>query len=383
MVTLGRLRLAAPTLVAFGLLASAPSVPAATFNADAGSLGAIPDGPMGPPMCWTPGAARDVTFTVSGLDQYAPSDVAVSFTLSPVHTYAGDLEVTLIAPDSAAQTIFSRTQAFTAQGCGDNSLVSGSYTFSDSAPASPSWWQQAGSTPSSTPIPSGSYRASTPGGEATSGANTLITPAFAGVTDPNGTWTLRFRDGKQFDTGSVSAAALELTVPPPRTLAVTRSGAGSGEVRGTGIACGSDCTETYAEGTSVTLTATPDAGSTFAGWTGCDTPSGSICQETMDGEETVSAAFAAASTPPTPIDTEITKKKVKAGRGKATFKFTGSGGSGMLSYECKLDGKPFKGCSSPARYRKLKPGKHKFSVRARDATGAADVSPAKVRFKTK
>ncbi len=33
-----------------------------------------------------------------------------------------------------------------------------------------------------------------------------------------------------------------------------------------GINCGNDCIEPYNEGTSVTLTANPAAGSTFAGW---------------------------------------------------------------------------------------------------------------------
>jgi hypothetical protein len=53
-------------------------------------------------------------------------------------------------------------------------------------------------------------------------------------------------------------------------LTVTKAGTGSGTVTSapTGINCGSDCTENYASGTSVTLTAAPASGSTFAGWTG-------------------------------------------------------------------------------------------------------------------
>ena len=53
-------------------------------------------------------------------------------------------------------------------------------------------------------------------------------------------------------------------------LTVTKAGTGSGTVTSapTGINCGSDCTENYTSGTSVTLTAAPASGSTFAGWTG-------------------------------------------------------------------------------------------------------------------
>ncbi len=35
-----------------------------------------------------------------------------------------------------------------------------------------------------------------------------MTPAFAGVADPTGTWTLRLEDGCAGDTGSISAATL-------------------------------------------------------------------------------------------------------------------------------------------------------------------------------
>ncbi|MDH3460393.1 MAG: S8 family serine peptidase, partial [Burkholderiaceae bacterium] len=54
------------------------------------------------------------------------------------------------------------------------------------------------------------------------------------------------------------------------TLTLTKAGAGNGTVLSapTGVSCGSDCSETYPEGTMVSLNPTPASGSTFAGWSG-------------------------------------------------------------------------------------------------------------------
>jgi YD repeat-containing protein len=74
------------------------------------------------------------------------------------------------------------------------------------------------------------------------------------------------------------------------TLTVGKSGTGSGTVTSspTGIDCGADCTEDFIENTSVTLTATPDAGSSFAGWTGdCDV-NGMV---TMNAAKSCTATF--------------------------------------------------------------------------------------------
>ena len=51
-----------------------------------------------------------------------------------------------------------------------------------------------------------------------------------------------------------------------RTLTVTKAGSGTGTVTATNIDCGLDCTEAYDKGTSVVLTATPDADAIFKGW---------------------------------------------------------------------------------------------------------------------
>ncbi|MDR2261500.1 MAG: trypsin-like peptidase domain-containing protein [Azoarcus sp.] len=72
-------------------------------------------------------------------------------------------------------------------------------------------------------------------------------------------------------------------------LDVTR--AGSGAVSGEGIDCGDDCTEQYASGTKVTLTATPASGHTFAGWSGACTGSATTCTVTVNADVSVTATF--------------------------------------------------------------------------------------------
>lgn len=78
--------------------------------------------------------------------------------------------------------------------------------------------------------------------------------------------------------------------PDAHDLNVTRDGDGSGTVSGMGIDCGSDCDEPIVFGQSVTLTATADAGSTFAGWGGACTGLGD-CTFTVDGDASVNATF--------------------------------------------------------------------------------------------
>ncbi|RUQ34481.1 MAG: hypothetical protein EKK69_15520, partial [Candidatus Competibacteraceae bacterium] len=70
------------------------------------------------------------------------------------------------------------------------------------------------------------------------------------------------------------------------TLTVTKAGAGAatGTVSSSpaGIACGSDCTEGYAPGTLVTLTATAGSGYIFTGWSGAGCSGTDPCAVTMD-----------------------------------------------------------------------------------------------------
>ncbi len=75
-------------------------------------------------------------------------------------------------------------------------------------------------------------------------------------------------------------------------LNVTRNGSGSGTVTSNpgGINCGSDCSESYASGTTVTLNQSAASGSTFAGWGGSCSGTGS-CVVTMTAARSVTATF--------------------------------------------------------------------------------------------
>jgi hypothetical protein len=80
-----------------------------------------------------------------------------------------------------------------------------------------------------------------------------------------------------------------------------------------------------------------------------------------------------------PPTTEIGKARIKHRR--ARFTFDGAGEGSPLHFECKLDGKPFRSCSSPKTYKHLRPGHHKFRVRAVNADGVADATPALRSFR--
>ena len=89
-------------------------------------------------------------------------------------------------------------------------------------------------------------------------------------------------------------------------------------------------------------------------------------------------SFTTAAAPPQ--DTTPPQTTIDSGpsgtvkQNNATFAFSSS--EGNSTFECKLDGAAFSACVSPKKYTGLANGSHTFQVRAKDASGNIDASPA-------
>ena len=66
---------------------------------------------------------------------------------------------------------------------------------------------------------------------------------------------------------------------------------------------------------------------------------------------------------------------------KARFKFESD--EAGATFECSLDGKPARPCTSPKKLNHVKRGRHRFSVTATDQAANADATPASYRWKVK
>jgi hypothetical protein len=138
-------------------------------------------------------------------------------------------------------------------------------------------------------------------GEAVAAGATLVLTATAASGSTFGNWSgcdsLSGAGGNVCTvtvSGNRTVTATFDALPSNFTLTVARAGSGTGTVTGTGVDCGADCAETVPQGTQVSLTATASSGSTFAGWSGCDStsgPSGNVCSVTVTAHRTVTATF--------------------------------------------------------------------------------------------
>jgi len=113
-------------------------------------------------------------------------------------------------------------------------------------------------------------------------------------------------------------------------LGVTKAGDGAGRVVSAppGIDCGATCSAFFQQGTPVTLTATPDAGSVFAGFTAPSCATGATtCVVTMLEAQSVTATFSAAAM------ANLLVSKAGTGGGTVTLDPPGAScGSGCWSY---------------------------------------------------
>ena len=88
------------------------------------------------------------------------------------------------------------------------------------------------------------------------------------------------------------------------------------------------------------------------------------------------------STGSSPPDTRITARpRGETTSRRAVFRFRSSASG--ASFRCKLDRRPWAGCTSPKVYRRLSRGVHTFRVRARDSLGRVDPTPAVRRWRVR
>ena len=91
----------------------------------------------------------------------------------------------------------------------------------------------------------------------------------------------------------------------------------------------------------------------------------------------VDTSVPADTTAPETVKESGPKKKSTAK--KASFVFSSEAGA---SFECHFDDALVAPCVSPARVKKLKPGKHVFTAAATDGAGNTDETPARWKFRT-
>lgn len=256
-----------------------PAVPGEYLRVYCTGLGMVtnepPTGAPGPfsPLAYT---AQNSTVTIAGLSAYVPySGLAPGF----VGLYQVNVQVPANAVSaSAAPLVLSN---------GGNSTTADIVVQSGGA-------QQFTLTAATAGSGSGSISANPPGPSYAAG--TVVTL----IATPNAGSTFAGWSGACSGTGSCTVtmnsaqavtATFNLAVTVNPTLTITTSGTGSGTVSPSpaGTSCGSGCLS-FAAGTVVALTAAPNTGSTFAGWSGACSGTGR-CTVTMNSNQTVTATF--------------------------------------------------------------------------------------------
>jgi hypothetical protein len=114
---------------------------------------------------------------------------------------------------------------------------------------------------------------------------------------------------------TLTAVFEPLPAPDTFPLFVSKVGTGAGRVTSNSgvIDCGPTCGAELTQGTSVTLSATPDSNSTFVGWQGGGCTGVDVCTVTLTQEQSITARFDRVPMPKT-----LTVQKQGTGRGTVT-----------------------------------------------------------------
>jgi hypothetical protein len=212
---------------------------------------------------------------------------------------------------------------------------------------------------------------------------------YQGLTDGEHTFAVRATDpaGNTDPTPDERTFTVDTSLPPDTTAPVTTIDSGP--------------TGTIAQTTASFTFSSNEPGSSFEcqiddnGWDNCNPPY--TVTDLPDGPHTfaVRATDPAGNTDSTPAsrgftvntsppDTTAPDTFIDGGptgtidAADVTFRFSAS--EGGASFECKLDSGNWAGCTSPKSYAGLSNGTHTFFVRAKDASGNVDASPASQSF---
>jgi hypothetical protein len=157
-----------------------------------------------------------------------------------------------------------------------------------------------------------------------------------------------------------SGSRLTLLTPLPviagqrYALVVTRPGAGTDGLR-VGLATGPTCT-----------------GSLFTS----DSPVGPWLPDPDD-------LFLVTRVDAAPVVHVVKRPKKRTRKRKATIKFQAFDGGGLgATFNCSFDRAPLAPCTSPAIFKHLQPGKHRFTVQATDTAGSVS-EPLTLKWRVK
>ena len=123
----------------------------------------------------------------------------------------------------------------------------------------------------------------------------LVTFSPTSAKEMNATLRIKTNDVNEAYDVQLHGTGVPLTYT--MTLALTGTGSGSVAVQPSppGVLCTSSCSESFNDGTLVTLNPSANADSVFAGWSACDAVIGAACQLRINENRTVSATFDTAS----------------------------------------------------------------------------------------
>ena len=146
-----------------------------------------------------------------------------------------------------------------------------------------------------------------------------------------------------------NSATQTVSVVPVFMLTVTDAGSGSGTVTSNpgSINCGSTCSGSFAQGTSVSLTAVPSPSSVFSAWSGaCTGTDPNTCTLVMNSAQSVTATFAPA--PDFTLSAASTNITLQTGAQTTdTLTLTPQNGlSGQVNLSCTVNGSaPLASCA--------------------------------------